>query len=166
MNANSLLWRFVGESGRVFIKIAGDISRYSKWSSEIYGTNNFIPYGIEQGTPITFSLVLNLSETGDETDIKGNNYTGYRLSLYIDGKEKMFSYLNIDQWTTFKEIYLGKTDTLDLGRYRNYYPDLADNAYMYGKISLKNLRFYTRPLSAEEIELNYDTRLAYDEANN
>ncbi len=127
--------------------------------------NTNIPYGIKQGEPITFSLVLNLSETGNAIDVKKVNYTGYKLSLYINGKEEKVSYLNIEQWTEFKKKYMGKTDTFDLGRYRNYWPELGPG-YQYGKMSLKNLRFYTRPLSTEEIKLNYDTRLAYDEANN
>ena len=40
------------------------------------------------------------------------------------------------------------------------------NYTAYGEMVLKNCRFYTRPLSTEEIKLNYDTRLTYDENNN
>ncbi len=155
-----------GVSSYILAKITGKNDIYSEWSHNTYGMNTNIPYSVKQGEPITFSLVLNLSETGDATDVKKENYTGYKLSLYIDGKEKISSYLNIGQWAAFKEKYMGKTDTFDLGVYRNYFSGDKDNAYQYGKMSLKNLRFYTRPLSTEEIKLNYDTRLAYDEDNN
>lgn len=155
-----------GELSYVLAKIEGKNNIYSEWSHSTYGMNTNIPYEIKQGEPITFSLVLNLSETGNAIDVKKENYTGYKLSLYIDGKEKMHSYLNIKQWDEFKKVYMGKTDTFDLGVYRNYWPgSINDFAYLYGKMSLKNLRFYTRPLSAEEIKLNYDTRLAYDGNN-
>ena len=154
-----------GGSESVTAKIAGSNDIYSEWSHNIYGMNTNIPYKIKQGEPIIFSLVLDLSEKGNRTDVKSKEYTGYKLSIYINGKENIYSYLNIKQWAAFKEEYMGKTDTFDIGMYRNYFSEVADNAYRYGKMSLKNLRFYTRPLSAEEIKLNYDTRLAYDEDN-
>ncbi len=149
----------------IFVLIGGSNSIYSEWSDGTYGMNTYIPNSFEQNKPIKFSLVLDLSKTGEGTNVKSKSYTGYKISLYINGKEEKSSYLNIEQWTAFKEKYMGKTDTFDLGRYRNDWPGISF-AYQYGKMSLKNLRFYTRPLSAEEIKLNYDTRLAYDEANN
>ncbi len=152
--------------GSVFIKIAGDNAFYSRWSNTTYGMDTLIPYDIKRNEPITFSLVLDLSKTGEESNVKNEEYTGYKLSLYIDGKEEMSSYLNMNQWTKFKENYMGKTNTFDLGGYRNYYTNEGDSAYEYARMILKNCRFYTRPLSAEEIRLNYNTRLAYDEANN
>ena len=140
---------------------------FSEWSDKTYGENIHVPYEVKQDNHITFSLVLNLSETGEANDVKGNKYNGYKLSLYIDGKEWKSSYLNMEQWSNFKERFRGITDTFDIGVYRNKF-NLSDGgvdwAYRYGKMSLDNLRFYTRPLDANEIKLNYDTRLAYDEA--
>ena len=56
-------------------------------------------------------------------------------------------------------------DSFFLGNLRN--GDSNKNMLFndYGKMVLTNCRFYTRPLSAEEIKLNYDTRLTYDEDN-
>ena len=155
------------QNNSIFAKIAGNNNVYSKWSHKTWGMNMNIPCSIQQNEPITFSLVLDLSKTGNDINVKGNNYTGYKLSLYIDGDEKISSYLNSAQWDEFKKKHMGKADTFYLGVYRNKYADNQnDNASEYGKMSLKNLRFYTRPLNVEEIKLNYDTRLAYDENNN
>ncbi len=152
-------------SNKFFIKIGGNNEVYSEWSNSTYGMNTYVPYEFKMNELVTYSLVLDLSKTGDRTNVKNKNYTGYKLSLYIDGKEELYSYLNVEQWSAFKEKYMESTDTLNIGMYHNYDASALDSYTDYGKMSLKNLRFYTRPLTAEEIKLNYDTRLAYDENN-
>ena len=77
----------------------------------------------------------------------------------------MSSYLNSEQWNKVIEYCKSSSaDTFFLGNMRN---NGAGIGFFneYGNMSLKNCRFYTRPLSAKEIKLNYDTRLAYDEDN-
>ena len=144
----------------------GDNSIYSKWSHTTWGMNTNIPKGIKMNESVNFSLVLNLSEIGNETNVNNKNYTGYKLSLYENGTCIESSYLNIEQWKKFKEkCKSSNSDSFFLGNSRN--GDGEKGKFIdYGKMTLKNCRFYTRPLSAEEIKLNYDTRLAYDEANN
>lgn len=144
----------------------GNNSIYSKWSHERWGMNTNVPKGIKMNEPVNFSLVLNLSETGDETNVKEQNYTGYKLSLYENGTLVESSYLNTEQWEQFKEkCKSSSADSFFLGTNRN--SDVDKGKYCdYGKMVLRNCRFYTRPLNTEEIKLNYDTRLAYDEANN
>ena len=155
------------QNNNIFAKVGGRNDLYSRWSSKNWGENMYIPCSIQQNKPITFSLVLDLSKTGNDINVKGNDYTGYKLSLYIDGKEEQSSYLNSTQWDEFKKRLRDTADTFYLGVFRNIYADNQnDKASQYGKMSLENLRFYTRPLNAEEIKLNYDTRLAYNEANN
>ena len=123
-----------------------------------------IPYGVHKDELINFSLVLDLSTEGNTSDVYNSIYNGYKLSLYINGEEKMSSFLNVNQWSKFKEQFIGKVDTFDLGRCQD--TDSKEGLfYQFGKMSLKNCRFYTRPLSAKEIKLNYDTRLAYDKNN-
>ena len=73
--------------------------------------------------------------------------------------------MKMEKWKLFKEKCLDKTDSFFLGNLRNSEKDKG-RLNEYGKMVLKSCRFYTRPLSAEEIKLNYDTRLAYDEDNN
>ena len=76
----------------------------------------------------------------------------------------MSSYFNIKQWEAFKGNAKA-ADSFFLGNLRS--ASSEGGAYNeYGKMVLKNCRFYTRPLSDTEIKLNYDTRLAYDEDNN
>ncbi len=145
---------------------AGDNSIYSKWSHKTWGYNTNVPKGIKMNEPVNFSLVLNLSEIGNETNVKEQNYTGYKLSLYENGKLVISSYLNTEQWEKFKEkCKSSSADSFFLGNIRN--GDVVKGWYNdYGKMTLKNCRLYTRPLTTEEIRLNYDTRLAYDGNNN
>ena len=123
---------------------------------------SIFPRGVKMNESVNFSLVLNLSETGDRTNKKGQNYTGYELTLYENGTLVESSYLNTKQWEEFKKNCISsRANSFFLGNCRN--GDVNKGKYNdYGKMVLKNCRFYTRPLSAEEIKLNYDTRLAYD----
>ena len=113
---------------------------------------------------VNFSLTLDLSEIGLGVNVQQKNYTGYKLSLYENGILTKSTYLNVEQWEAFKNLCtISEADTFFLGNERNYMNGSQCNAY--GKMILKNCRFYTRPLSSDEIKLNYDTRLAYDEDN-
>lgn len=117
------------------------------------------------GESVNFSLVLDLSEIGEETNVKNESYTGYKLSFYENGKLIDFSYLNTKQWEQFKEnCKSSSADSFFLGIDRNGVASKG-KTNDYGKMVLKNCRLYTRPLNAEEIKLNYDTRLVYDEDN-
>ena len=110
---------------------------------------------------MNFSLTLDLSERGSCDDVHGNPYNGYRLSLYENGVLVLSSYLNIEQWDAFgKKCRNDRAEKFFLGCGRDSY---NGKFYVgYEKMILKNCRFYTRPLSSDEIKLNYDTRLAYD----
>lgn len=115
---------------------------------------------------VNFSLTLNPSEEGDSINVKKEPYRGYKLSLYENGVFVRSSYLNVKQWEEFKQKCKNyNADSFLIGSTRNSSSATGKYTY-YGEMTLKNCRFYTRPLSAEEIKLNYDTRLAYDEANN
>ncbi len=114
---------------------------------------------------VNLSLTLNLSEIGDSINVNKEPYRGYKLSVYENGVLVKSSYLNVEQWEDFKKTCKSySADSFFLGSTRN--GDTTGGKYTnYGKMILKNCRFYTRPLSDEEIKLNYDTRLTYDEDN-
>ncbi len=116
-------------------------------------------------TLVNFSFTLNLSEIGDSIDVNKKAYREYKLSLYEDGVLVKFSYLNVEQWEEFKKnCKTYSADSFFLGCTRNS-DNIGGKYTSYGKMILKNCRFYTRPLSDDEIKLNYDTRLTYDEDN-
>ena len=155
-----------GTTNNIVLIINGNNSIYSAWSHETWGMNTNIPKKIKMGESVNFSLVLDLSKTGEETNVENESYTGYKLSLYENGILVESSYLNTKQWEQFKEkCKSSSADSFFLGIDRNGNVDKG-KSNDYGKMILKNCRLYTRPLTTEEIELNYDTRLAYDEANN
>ena len=114
---------------------------------------------------VNFSLTLNLSEEGESVDVKNQPYSGYKLKLYENGVEVKSSYLNKEQWENFKKDCKSQSaDSFFLGSIRN--GDAEKGKFTdYGKMILKNCRFYTRPLSSKEIKLNYDARLAYDKGD-
>ena len=111
---------------------------------------------------MNFSLTLNLSKRGKGVDVRNDPYEGYELSLYENGVLVNSSYLNINQWEAFKSNCISQSaNSFFLGGTRN--TSSEKGSYVgYGKMILKNCRFYTRPLSSDEVKLNYDTRLAYD----
>lgn len=92
----------------------------------------------------------------------GQDYNGYKLSYYENGALIKSSYLNIEQWKKMKETCdeVGASSFI-IGARRS---SESDKGWYneFGKMILKNCRFYTRALSDEEIKLNYDTRQAYD----
>ena len=114
---------------------------------------------------MNFSLTLNLSEEGERVDVKKRPYSGYKLTLYENGVEIESSYLNKEQWENFKELCKSQSaDSFFLGSIRN--GDAEKGKFTdYGKMILKNCRFYSRPLNSKEIKLNYDTRLVYDKGD-
>ena len=155
-----------GSTNNIILYPKGKNNKFSAWSvSEIYADEQWIQTEIRNGEIVNFTLALNLSETGSTKDNQGNNYSGYKLSLYKNGTCITSSYLNADAWKDFKEnCEKDNANTFFLGIIRK--GDVNMGSYnAYGKMTLKNCRFYTRPLSDTEIKLNYDTRVAYDKDN-
>ena len=146
------------------IAVSGDNNIFSETSDKIHGATTYMKSGFEMKKVVDFSLTLDLSKEEDRYDVHGDPYRGYKLSLYENGNLKIETYFNVKQWKKVSEICKSTdANTFYLGMRRSNIEYGYCNAY--GKMILRNCRFYTRPLSSEEIRLNYDTRLAYDRDN-
>ena len=71
---------------RINFEINGKNEIYSEWSHNIYGTGISVNTSSGMGEEMNFSLVLNLSKTGNSISVKGEEYNGYEISLYENGK--------------------------------------------------------------------------------
>ena len=67
---------------RINFEVNGNNEIYSEWSHNIYGTGISANISSEMGEEMNFSLVLNLSKTGNSTSVNGKEYNGYEISLY------------------------------------------------------------------------------------
>ena len=65
---------FVERSGsHIFLMTYGSNSIYSEWSHGTYGDNTLIPREIKMNESVNFSLVLDISESGEATNVKRTN---------------------------------------------------------------------------------------------
>lgn len=98
---------------------------------------------LKVGDDISFSIVID-PENGIE-------------KIFVDGEKRAEGFLNQTWWENYLEVYTSTYNKICFGRSSMSY----DGFWHYIHSDVYSLRFYNRPLTDNEVRLNYNTVVSY-----